>query len=170
MRVINIHERQLNATAHEVGALIDSLASPEDALWPRQWWPPMRLDRPLATGARGGHGPIRYFVEAYTAGQCVNFRFTGPSGFDGFHRFECEGSSAGTTLIRHTLRMTTHGPAMVTWPLLFRPLHDALIEDAFANAEAALGLPARIQPWSLTVRVLRRLLSGNRARPQVSRF
>jgi hypothetical protein len=130
----------------------------------------MRFDRPLATGARGGHGPIRYFVEAYTSGRCVKFRFTGPSGFNGYHMFECERVTATTSVIRHTLRMTTHGPAILSWPLIFRPLHDALIEDAFATAEAALGLPARIQPWSLRVRVLRRLLSGGKARPQLSRF
>jgi hypothetical protein len=65
------------------------------------------------------------------------------------------------------VRMTTHGLAILSWPLIFRPLHDALIEDSFATAEAALGQPARMRAWSLWVRLLRWILSGGKARPQV---
>jgi hypothetical protein len=32
-------------------------------------------------------------------------------------------------VLRHETRMTTHGPALSTWPLIFGPLHDALTED-----------------------------------------
>jgi hypothetical protein len=63
MKVLNVHERELHATADQVGALIDSLASEEDALWPKHSWPPMNLEGPLRVGTRGGHGPIRYFIE-----------------------------------------------------------------------------------------------------------
>ncbi len=47
------------------------------------------------------------------------------------------------------------------WPLLFGPLHDALIEDSFDHAVAVVAettyLPAR-SPWR--VRALRWLLKG----------
>ena len=85
MKVINIHECELDGTPEQVGLLIDSLASAEDALWPYQLWPRMEFDRPLDVGATGGHGPVRYFVEEYTPGQSIKFRFTGPKGFNGFH-------------------------------------------------------------------------------------
>lgn len=90
MDVLNIHKRKLEADPTAVGALLDSLSSPEDRLWPRHAWPRMAFDRPLEVGARGGHGPIRYVVEAYTPGQSIRFRFIGPSGFDGFHGYEIE--------------------------------------------------------------------------------
>ena len=88
MRVINVHERELLATPEQVGALIDSLASDEDALWPNHSWPRMAFDRPLCVGATGGHGPVRYFVGEYVPGQAIRFHFTGPKGFSGYHGYE----------------------------------------------------------------------------------
>ena len=35
MKVLNIHERELDANAVQIGALIDTLASKEDRLWPK---------------------------------------------------------------------------------------------------------------------------------------
>jgi hypothetical protein len=55
----NVHERDLAAAPSEAGALIDGLAGEHDRLWPSERWPAMRLDRPLAVGASGGHGRIR---------------------------------------------------------------------------------------------------------------
>jgi hypothetical protein len=126
----------------------------------------MTLDRPLSVGAVGGHGPVRYTVEAYEQEQSVRFRFTAPRGFIGTHGFEVESLGEGTTRLRHVLEMKTSGWATVTWPLVFRPLHDALIEDSFDRAERSLGLephPARWSPW---VRLLRWVFSGGKARPQ----
>lgn len=168
MQVLNIHERELRASAPKVGALIDSLASPEDRLWPRSVWPRMKFDRPLAVGAVGGHGPIRYTVEDYVPATSVRFRFLGPKGFDGFHALERVAKDPDTTLVRHVLSMRTHGPAQLSWPLVFRPLHDALIEDAFTQAEVSLGLEPGLRPWSLRVRCLRWLVSGGKARPQAT--
>lgn len=73
MIVRNIHERRLRASAAEVGALLDSLASSSVRVWPRDTWPAMRFDRPLAPGASGGHGPIRYTVEVYEPGRSIRF-------------------------------------------------------------------------------------------------
>ena len=168
MRVLNIHERKLPVPADQVGVLIDSLSSRDDALWPKQSWPRMELDRPLSVGASGGHGPIRYIVEAYTPGQMIRFHLTGPAGFNGYHRYEIIKSSARSSVLRHTLEMITHGPAVVSWPVAFRPMHDALVEDSLAVAEASLGRPPQVRPWSGWVRLLRWMFSKGRARPQIA--
>jgi hypothetical protein len=112
MKVRNIHDRELPATAAAVGGLIDSLASPEDALWPKQSWPRMKFDRALGVGATGGM-------------------------------------------------------ALLSWPVLFGPLHDALIEDSLVTAQVSLGQPPQVRPWSLWVKVLRWVLSGRKARAQI---
>jgi hypothetical protein len=121
-------------------------------------WPRMRFDRPLQVGARGGHGPIRYTVVEYDPGRRVAFKFTGPRGFDGGHSFEVQAQGDGSTLI-HTLEMNTTGFAIVTWPLIFRPLHDALVEDGLCNAQRYLKETPLPVSWSPRVRLLRRLLA-----------
>ena len=166
MKVINVHERELNASPDAVGLLIDSLASDNDLLWPRQAWPRMEFDRPLSAGATGGHGPIRYLVEAYTPGWFIRFRFIKPKGFDGFHCYDVIPAGDKTTL-RHTLEIQARGMAIISWPLVFCPMHDALIEDSLAHAEVSLGLAPTIWPWSPWVRLLRWILSGGKAFEQV---
>jgi len=159
MRILNVHERIIAKSIDAVGGLIDGLASPADRLWPHELWPAMRFDRPLAVGARGGHGPIRYDVAAYAPGRSVRFAFTGPKGFDGFHEFVAEPCSPGSTRLRHTLQMRTTGPARLSWPLVFRPLHDALIEDALDKAQRVLGCEPAGAHWSTRVRLLRWIVS-----------
>jgi len=156
MAVLNIHERELLATADEVGALLDSLASEDDLLWPVPTWPPMRLDRGLAMGSAGGHGPVRYTVAAYVPGRWVRFAFTGPRGFHGFHEYSVHPADGGGTTLRHTLAMKARGPARLSWPLAFRRLHDACLEDSLDRAEQAItGTVRRPARWSPYVRLLR---------------
>ncbi|PKO30371.1 MAG: hypothetical protein CVU34_19375 [Betaproteobacteria bacterium HGW-Betaproteobacteria-7] len=163
MHVLNIHEREIFAEAAEVGKLIDSLASDNDALWPKAFWPPMRFDRPLSVGAVGGHGPIPYVVEEFRPGQMVKFRFIGPLGFNGYHWFEVLPKGEASVLLRHTIGMRAEGPALLSWPLFIRPLHDALLEDALAFAQASVGAVPVVRPWSPWVKLLRWLMSGGRA-------
>jgi hypothetical protein len=160
MTIRNVHERLLPATPAEVGALLDQLASPADPLWPHDRWPPMRFDRSLQVGASGGHGPIRYVVDRYQPGSMIAFRFTGPQGLHGQHRFEVLPESGGCRL-RHVLEGHTTGRMRLLWPLLYRPLHDALIDDSLDRAERALcGRTGQApRPWSLPVRMLRRCIA-----------
>ncbi|MFG2891272.1 SRPBCC family protein [Streptomyces sp. NPDC048248] len=160
MGVYNVHERLLAAKESEVGALLDTLSSSGDALWPGREWSPMEFDRPLAAGAVGGHGPVRYTVAAHVPSTWVRFTFSGPRGFHGFHEYAVLPVDEEHTLLRHTLAMNARGAARFTWPLLWRPLHDACLEDSLDHAElACTGTVARPARWSLYVRLLRGLVS-----------
>jgi hypothetical protein len=78
-----------------------------------------------------------------------------PRGFEGTHGFEVD-SRLGRTVLRHALRMRTSGLASLTRLTIFRPLHDALIEDILDRAAVSTGnaikKPAR---GSAYVRALR---------------
>ena len=65
--ILNVHERELPASAGDVGRLLDQVGSVDDPLWPAPTWPPVRFDRPLAVGADGGHGPIPGVAELIDA-------------------------------------------------------------------------------------------------------
>jgi hypothetical protein len=159
MRVRNVHRRTIGSRA-QLGALLDSLASDADGLWPGDRWPRLRLDGPLRVGARGGHGPVGYRVELYEPQRRVRFRFERPRGFDGVHEFRVVADVEGPAQLVHELQTRMSGTARFSWPLLFRPLHNALIEDTLDNAErqvtGKLQHPAR---WSTYVRALRRVLA-----------
>lgn len=167
MLVINTHERELNATPEQVGRLIDSLSSEQDILWPHESWPAMKLSGALAVGADGGHGPIGYAVDYYAPGRSIKFRFKRPRGFDGYHRFEFLHANGRSVVLRHTLNMRVTGVAALVWSLVFEPLHDALIEDSLAKAQAIIGDTPQIHEWSPYVRFLRWALSKGNAGPQV---
>ncbi|GAB3479631.1 SRPBCC family protein [Polaromonas eurypsychrophila] len=166
MKVVKVHQRLLYAPPEKVGALIDSLASPADTLWPGQAWPRMKFDRPLGVGAAGGHGPIHYFVEAYTPGQAIRFRFTAPKGFDGWHGFEVLEATPVHCVLEHRIEMTASGPALLTWPLAVKHLHIACVEDALSQAQVALGNLPKPVPWPAHVRLLHWLAAGGRHVPQ----
>lgn len=124
----------------------------------------MRLDAPLGVGARGGHGPVRYAVEACEPGRGVSFRIERPPCLKGArHGFEVIGTAENACVLRHVLELELAGRAWLSWPLVWRPLHDACVEDALAGAQLALGVTPVIKPWSLWVRLLRFLVSGGRA-------
>jgi hypothetical protein len=163
MNIRNVHSKDIAAPTSAVGALLDSLAGPDDKLWPKESWPPMRFDKGLQVGARGGHGPIRYVVESYTPGEAVMFRFLGPRGFNGRHGFTVS-STDGRTVLMHSLTMNTTGIALLSWPLVFRPLHDALLEDALTKAEHNIVGRGESRKWSWYVRCLRYLFRRRKRR------
>ncbi len=155
----NVHERELRATRGRIGALLDRVAEPGGPLWPADRWPPLRLDRPLAVGAIGGHGPIRYACTRYVPGPSVEFTFDPAMGLLGTHTLSVlDGPGPDTCVLRHVLtghRRTVR--AHQRWLLATRWLHNALLEDLLDNAARAAGQPlehpARWSPW---VRLLMR--------------
>jgi hypothetical protein len=159
MNIRNVHERRVPGPIECVGAILDTLSSREDRLWPADRWPPMRLDGPLGVGAKGGHGPVRYGVVAYVPGRRVEFQFDSARGlmrgFEGIHRFEVS-QEDGQVVIRHILEAQSGPAGAIRWFLMIGPLHDALIEDAFDRVELALtGTVARPARWGARVRLLR---------------
>jgi hypothetical protein len=156
--VRNVHERVVAAPVDRVGALLDDLGGPADRLWPAPAWIPMRLDGPVAVGARGGHGPIRYAVTAHDPGRRVEFTFTPSTLVRGTHTFTAAPLSGERTLLRHEMTARMVGGMRVAWPLVVRWLHDAVLEDLLDRAQDAMDAPpARRARYSRYVRLLRGL-------------
>jgi hypothetical protein len=159
MRITNVHERTLPAGGAPAEALINGLAGADDQLWPHDRWPPMRFERGLREGSEGGHGPVRYQVVELSPGRLARFRFTGPPGLIGEHSYELE--TGDRTVLRHALTARAEGRMRWQWPLLFGPLHDALIEDSLDRASAVVSeTPYKPAQWSPRARTLRWLLKG----------
>lgn len=154
----NVHQRLIAAPVDEVGPLLDRLGGPRDVLWPAPEWMPMVLDRPVAVGASGGHGPIRYRVTAHEPGRRVEFTVDPRVGLRGRHTFTAEPVGPRSALLRHVAEGRATGVMRLAWPLAGRWIHDTLLEELLDNAERAVGhqpaRPARRSPW---VQVARRL-------------
>lgn len=155
MSLHNVHERTIDASPEEVGALLDRLGSEGDPLWP-SGWQPMRFDRPLQVGADGGHGGVRYWVSEYEPGRRVRFTVHPVTGIDGYHELEVEPLSDSRCVLRHVLEGEPRGVMRLLVPLMVESLHDAVLEDLLDNAErAATGTVARPAQWSPWVRLWR---------------
>jgi hypothetical protein len=136
----NVHVRQLPASADVVGELVDEPAR----MWPRRW-PPLRDDR---------IGFLRHEPLEHVPGRRRRFRITGPSGFSGWHGWDVETTDGGT-LLRHEVEAECRGWVRLAWPLVIRPIHDALHEDVLDEAARAVGGPPAARPWPPRVRFLR---------------
>jgi hypothetical protein len=136
--VENVHERLFPVPVGEAGRLLDLIGSVDDPLWPVPCWVPMRFDRPLAVGADGGHGPVRYHVTGYEPGRRVEFTFHRRTGLVGTHTFELLPQGPGSCLMRHRMSFRPHGSMRLLWPALVRVCHDTVLEHALDNAERAL--------------------------------
>jgi hypothetical protein len=143
MRITSTHARTIDAAPDAVGALLDDLASERDVLWPAERWPttPIAFDRPLAVGAAGGHGLVRYRVTAFEPGRRVAFAFTPGSGLDGTHELRVEPAGDGGSVLTHDLEAEPAWWMRPVAPLLLQA-HDALVEDLLDCAQAATGGPA----------------------------
>lgn len=153
--ISNVHQRLLPASIEQVWALIEAVAEPGNALWPAPPWPAMLLDRPLAVGAKGGHGPVRYVCVTLEPGRRVEFEFLPPTPLIGSHAFDLVEHPDGTVL-RHTLLGTPRGiTGELAWSLVFRWLHDAFMPDLLDRADTAAGRsPEEPAHWSPYVRLL----------------
>jgi hypothetical protein len=159
MAVQNVHRRVLRIPVADGEALLRSLASHDDRLWPGDRWWPQRFDGGLVPGAKGGHGPVRYKVES-VAPRSVVYRFPARGWFRGTHRFDLLPHPDGSELV-HTLGGTLHGRGRVIWPLAVRWLHDALVEDVLDRAQKVSGaLPTESARHTPYVRFLRRRVLG----------
>ena len=157
----NVHDRVINAPLEPLGGLLDGLGQKGDRLWPSRSWPPMVLDRPLALGADGGHDGIYDYVSEYEPGRRVRVTFHPRTGIIGAHELGLDALDDERSRIRHVLIGRTSGAMRVMFPAAVEPLHDAVIEDLFDNAEReTTGTVIRPATWSPRVRVLRRLARG----------
>ena len=158
MNISNIHQRHYQCPQATLATILDSLASANDRLWPGEIWPPMRLNRGLEVGSRGGHGPIGYTVVDYLRGQSVVFSFTKPASFQGTHGFEIIALDERRTLLRHSIVMTVNWRGLLLWASAIRWLHDALLEDALDKVDRQLSGQPGASRHGLWVRFLRRVL------------
>jgi len=160
MRILNVHERRIGSSVGTVGMLLDSLAGPNDRLWPHENWPAMEFDSPLGKGARGGHGPVRYTVSDYVPRQRVEFLFDNrgiAAGFRGRHYFEVQ-PMGDCALLRHVIDAESGFGTWLHWALIIRPLHNALVEDAFDKVERQFAPNAAFENkarWGRWVKFLR---------------
>ncbi|MFJ6000910.1 hypothetical protein [Arthrobacter sp. NPDC092385] len=154
----NVQQREIGASAAEVGVVLDSLADADDRVWPTEW-PPIELDAGLRVGSKGGHGPIKYSVVEYEPGRRIRLEFSPGLGIRGYHEFLLEPVGDVRCSVTHTLQGPLSGRMRLLWPLMIRWVHKALIQDLFDNLERGstgrlLNGPARWSPW---VRFLRRI-------------
>lgn len=158
--VYNVHTRRIGAGIDRVGSLIDTLAGSDDRLWPVHDWMPMRLDGPLALGAMGGHGPAQYRVVGYQPGRWIRFGLVAPGFLRGFHEFSVHPYGSDTTELHHTLAVRLGVLGWPIYPIVFKPLHDTVIEQALDRAErdvhGTVASPAATSRW---FRVLRALMT-----------
>jgi hypothetical protein len=172
MKIFNRHDRIIPAEKDALGSILDSLSGPEDALWPRETWPPMVLDPGLKVGAAGGHGPVRYRVSDYIPGRRAVFQFDRAglmAGINGRHYFEVV-PRRGHVIIRHDLEGDCDLGMWLKWTFFVRPLHNTVIEDAFDKVESRFSRTAvKRSQWGPYIRFLRRLIARRRRRLEAAK-
>lgn len=164
-RVRNVHARTVDVSASILHEWVSTLGTKDDMLWPAEQWFPMRLDRPVAAGGRGGHGPVRYRCSEHTP-QRTEFAFESVLGshrWDGTHTFWIDDRGSSSQL-SHELTVTLPLRDRFSWAVLVGPLHDAVLEDLLYLAQSRSGISTEAPRWSLWVRLLRRLFPGVRSR------
>lgn len=125
MHVVNIHKRIINQPKLEVAGLLETLSTKDDKVWPNKKWLAMRFKDGLKAGAKGGHGIIRYAVEAFVLGELIVFKFLKPKGFKGIHKFEIQEINASTTEVKHSIIMKINNEDI-----------DKLIKETLTEEEA----------------------------------
>lgn len=157
MKVLNIHKREINQPKYEVAKLFKTLATENDLMLETNKWSPMKLDKGLQVGSKGGHGPMKYFVTDYKEDNLITFQFD-LAGFNGFHKFELRELETNKTELSHIIDMATKGSATLKWALAIRWLHDAYTEDAFDKVDNYFSANKKSSKWSWWVRILRKVM------------
>ncbi len=117
----------------------------------------MKFKDGLKVESSGGHGPIGYKVLESNDDLMV-FQFEKPKGINGIHKFEITKLTKESTELRHTIDIETNGLTSLLWIIGIRPLHDALIEDAFDKVENRYLKQQKKTKWSLWVKLIRAVL------------
>ncbi len=159
MKVINIHQRVIHQPKAKIAALMDTLATSNDQMLAIDKWPRMKLKDGKTVGSKGGHGPIRYTVSDYKAGEYIQFEFSRPLGFHGHHAFQIQELGADKTELKHIIDMNTKGTGTLKWLFAVRWLHDALIEDAFDRVANHFSPVATTTDWNWWVIFLRKQMA-----------
>ncbi len=163
MKILNIHKRVIQQPKIKLVNLFNTLATDNDMMLATDKWSPMKLDKGLQVGSKGGHGPIKYFVKEYEPDNSITFQFD-LIGFDGFHKFELSELGNDKTELSHTIDMTTSGSATLKWTLAIRWLHDAYIEDAFDKVENHFSAAQKNNEWSWWVKTLRKIMKPKKTK------
>jgi hypothetical protein len=161
MKVVNILKREIQQPKTEIAKLFSTLATDNDMMLATDKWSPIKLEKGLQVGSKGGHGPIKYFVTEYQPDNSITFQFD-MTGFNGFHKFELRELETDKTELSHIIDMTTTGSATIKWALAIRWLHDAYIEDAFDKVENHFTKYKQSSEWSCWVRTLRKIMKPKR--------
>jgi len=159
MKVINIHSRILNCSIKELTGLLETLATKNDKIWPKEKWPEMKFKSGIKVGSKGGHGPIRYSVEKYNPKELIQFKFYKPYGFIGIHKFEITELNKNKAEIKHTIDMNVKGKGILIWTFVIHSLHNALIEDGFDKIENELSEGGKITQWNFWTKFLIKQIS-----------
>ncbi|NER17544.1 hypothetical protein [Spongiivirga citrea] len=158
MKVLNIHKRKIRKPAQNILGLFTTLSTKNDMIWPIENWPRMKFKNGLVIGSNGGHGPIRYQIVNFDPKSHIEFKFQKPTGFNGTHKFEIIELDNEISEVKHTIEMTTSGIGTISWLLVIRWLHDALLEDAFDKIENQLTQSNLKTEWSIWVKFWRWVL------------
>jgi hypothetical protein len=126
VRILNTHERQIDASVAEVTELLDVVD-----LWPTELSPaPRPEDGQLRIG------PMLW-QRAEREGSPLAFRVTSPPELRAEHWFEARPHLGGTAL-RHTVAGTAEGDAEAVWAKI-EPLHDRIMEAILDRVEVELA-------------------------------
>lgn len=145
----NVHTRPMRGDIGQAEALLSTLASPADELWPHWRWPALILDHGTELGSKGGHGSVRYRV-VETAPRSVRFAFAPHSPLRGEHEISVRIAGQGKLRTpegcdrdpatgwmnlewKHRLDVAANLPDTVF--RLVIQLHDVLAEDLLDQAE-----------------------------------
>jgi hypothetical protein len=126
VRILNTHERRIDASVAEVTELLDVVA-----LWPTEITP---APQPESDQLR--IGPMLWRREE-REGSPLAFRVTSPPELRAEHWFEARPLQGGTVL-RHTVAGTAEGEAEAVWAKL-EPVHDRIMEAILDRVEVELA-------------------------------
>lgn len=141
MKIINRHFRAYNTSTYELAKVLDTMGSANDRIWPYERWPAIVMSDGLNVGSHGGNAPVQFTIEEYVYGERLVMRFTAPPGFNGTQTITIGDYGYGRAYMQHRLEMDPGPQAMLTWPLLFGPLHNYEIEDMLDKVAQTVNDP-----------------------------